>query len=461
MGSFHHDTIRKYTAALLSYFNHIEISYKLSSGNRIEKNVPLRYSSREKATILDEHTTEQLISGNYNVLPRASLSLVSMSRSEQRMLNKNTKTNRFMNNDTMEFSFNSVPYEFAFDIIIQCRGMNEATQIIEQIVPKFNPTVNIDIWDASNLSEPTRIPVNLNDVSMETDDYDEFSTNVTTITFNLALVGNLYQPIKALPRVKEFQIFLNNMKNEEEATRETMMEWDVSIDGSVMPRTLETYSMEYDKDKMCPRTTDTVDDAPVDDVTSENVTVDLGGDYTDIKLDEALRMILSRISTNEGDIQTNQDIAVENRVDVQTIDAQVTNNTAEISNNDSDIANNETSTTINSTRIDAIENQQQTTKQTIEAVDITKMSYADGSNNEFQLSSDVNRPFGKLAWVEHGSQSTDPLIALQYRADGKLIRVDYYLDRSTFIADGSGRNAMESMVYSATNKLESVDYEEL
>ena len=161
MAFFHHGTIRKYTAAILDLFNDLEIQYENSLGVTISRPIPIRYSSREKATIFDEYTTEQLLSGNYSILPRASLSLQSMSKVDSRVTNKNTKINQYKTDDSIEFSFNSVPYEFTFEIIVQCRGMNEAAQIIEQIAPKFNPTVNIDVWDAANLSEPTRIPVRL------------------------------------------------------------------------------------------------------------------------------------------------------------------------------------------------------------------------------------------------------------------------------------------------------------
>lgn len=236
----HHGTIRKYTAALLNIFNDIEVSYKLSNGRTVEKNIPLNYSSREKSRILDDYTVEQILSGNKNVLPRADLALVSLSKAEQRTTNKNNKNNNFKSISGLEFAYNSVPYVFNFDLVIKCRGMNEATQIVEQIVPKFNPSVNIDIWDASNLNEPTRIPVNLLDVAIEDEEYDELSSNVFTVTFGLSLTGNLYPPIKAMPRIKEFKFYLDQIENENEATRKVLKEWDVDIDGNVVDESEDT-----------------------------------------------------------------------------------------------------------------------------------------------------------------------------------------------------------------------------
>lgn len=230
MAFFHHGTIRKYTAAILDLFNDFEIQYENSLGETKSRPIPIRYSSREKATIFDEYTTEQLLSGNYSILPRASLTLQSMSKVDSRVTNKNTKINQYKTDDSIEFSFNSVPYEFTFEIIVQCRGMSEAAQIIEQIAPKFNPTVNIDVWDAANLNEPTRIPVRLTDIQLSSEDYEDLSTNIFTVTFSLSLTGNLYPPIKSQERVKQFKLMMNEVQGKHYQPKQ-MVEWDVDLNG--------------------------------------------------------------------------------------------------------------------------------------------------------------------------------------------------------------------------------------
>lgn len=206
---YHHNTIRTYTGALLNLFNDLEVQYKNSSGEVTSRNIPVRFASKEKSKILDEYTMEQLTSGNYNVLPRASLSWSSLMRSEQRTTNKNLKINTKANEDTFEFLYNSVPYEFTYELSIICRGMNEATMIIEQVASRFNPIVNIDVYDATNLDEPTRIPVQLLDIGITPDEYEEISSNIITISFGLSLKGNIYPPIKSIERIKDFKMFLS------------------------------------------------------------------------------------------------------------------------------------------------------------------------------------------------------------------------------------------------------------
>jgi len=228
----HHGTIRKYTAALLDLFNGIEIQYEDSNGTTLSRNIPIKYSSREKAKILDDYTSEQLFSGNTNVLPRANLAMSTMVKADSRIQNKNLKIAKIKTDDTFEYMYNSVPYEFTFELTFQCRGMNEASQIVEQIAPKFNPTVNIDVWDVSNLDEPTRVPVKLLDIGFETEEYDDVSSNIVMINIGLSIMGNLYPPIKSSGRIKEFKMYVNEQQGNF-FNKKSILGWDVDDNGEL------------------------------------------------------------------------------------------------------------------------------------------------------------------------------------------------------------------------------------
>ena len=229
----YHNTIRKYTSALLDLFNDIQLPFIKSDGTEHFKAIPIVFSTREKCVSFDEKTTEALYSGNYNVLPRASLSLNSMAKNGGRIMNKNQKINKARTEKTIDFSFNSVPYDFSYDLIIQCRGMNQTSLILETILPMFNPTINIDIFDAVNLSEATRVPVKLEGVEFSGDDYDELSANIYQITISLSLVGNIYSPIKTQARVEEYDMNINEIIGDEYFKTKTIMEWDVDNEGEL------------------------------------------------------------------------------------------------------------------------------------------------------------------------------------------------------------------------------------
>lgn len=229
---FHHGTIRKYTAAILDLFNDLEIQYTDSNGNVRARNIPVKYSSIEKYKELDKFTSEQLLSGNTNVLPRAAVALSTLIKAEQRIQNKNLKINKVKQENSFEYMYNSVPYEFTYELAVMCRGMNEAAMIIEQIAPKFNPTINVDVWDAENLDEPTRVPVKLLDIGIENNEYDELSSNLVTVSFGLSIMGNLYPPVRSIERIKQFKMLMAEHVGTE-YKRTTILNFDVNPDGSL------------------------------------------------------------------------------------------------------------------------------------------------------------------------------------------------------------------------------------
>ena len=241
---YHHGTIRTYTGAILDLFNDLEVQYKNSKGEISSRNVPVRFSSREKSSILDEHTVEQISSGNYNVLPRANLLWSAIVKSDNRTTNKHVKVNTKANEDNFEFLYNSVPYELMFELAIVCRGMNEATMIIEQIAAKFNPIVNIDVYDAINLNKPTRIPVTLLDIGISTDGYEELSSNIITISCGLSVKGNIFPPIKTIERIKEFKMIISDIpENAENINQEHYKK--IVFDSDIIDKKVQNLEMSY------------------------------------------------------------------------------------------------------------------------------------------------------------------------------------------------------------------------
>lgn len=230
----HHYTIRTYTAALMDLFNDLEVSYTLSDGTIKTKNIPIKYTTKEKSITLDEYTTEQLLSGNTNVLPCSSLAFVGLNTLNERQTNKNARINRVKDKDEYSYSYNSVSYGFEYSLIIKCRGMNELTSIIEQIAPKFNPSVNIDVADAQNLNLMSRVPVILNSIDFEDDNYNETSSNIFTITVNLIIKGSLYPPIREITKIKKYKIFLNQENDDGTYTRKSVQNWDIDNSGNMI-----------------------------------------------------------------------------------------------------------------------------------------------------------------------------------------------------------------------------------
>ena len=440
MAYFHHGSIRKYTAALLDFFNSVEIQYRVTTGETLSKAVPLKYSSVEKSRMFDEYTTEQILSGNFGVLPRASLSLVSMGKAEQRVQNKNTKIGKFTSDTTMEYMYNSVPYEFTFDIVFQCRGMNEATQIIEQIAPKFNPTVNIDIWDASNLDEPTRVPVSLVDIQMEQEEYDELSSNIITITFSLSLQGNLYPPIKSQPRVQEFQIYLNQIENDTSATRKEMMEWDVDLYGNIMDKGLDLYTEELTNGGVgtCGFNYDG-NDVKVGMWADRVIVENMEDIFVSTDVQGILEEIYAGINQANGFLQLDETGLLDidpSLIPGANIDGYV-KSIPELSDG--------TVTVVQLARLD----------HRMATMNLLDVAY---NTSLYSLVGDSNRPPTKIAYILY---ENNHVAAYAYNHLDKIARIDYYTDINNFVSDGSGRDAYSTFTYNSDGKMLSLTYTEV
>ena len=277
---YFHNTLRKYTLALLDTFNELEITVALSDTSTITKKIPVKYSSREKSRLFDEHTTEQLRSGNYNILPRSSLSLVSVIKSDQRVTNKHLKINKKELTDTMEFMYNAVPYEFTYQLDIQCRGMNEASMIIEQITTKFNPNYTIRINEVLNQAEATSIPISLLDVSIESEEYEEFSSNIVTIGCGISLKGNFYPPVQSFGKVKNIDMYLNMWHHSElnDYSRATLYNYDVINSVSQAPSVSNLATLDGQFGKFSPVITSILSPTSVTSGSSINLSVT----YSDI-----------------------------------------------------------------------------------------------------------------------------------------------------------------------------------
>ena len=223
---FHHQTIKKYTAALLELFNDIEVQY-LDSKNKVKAfKVPIQFSSKEKSIILEQYTDQQLKTRNASVLPRMSLVFESLEPALNRAKNKFVKINKQIQNEKIEYQFNSVPYDFNYRLVAQTRGMSEATMIIEQICSYFNPSYCLKIKELP-FSNYTSIIVDLNSTDIDQQEYDEYSFNLVTITFNLKLRGNIYPSIKETGKVKQLELFINEVQKDDEYQRLVLLRKDI------------------------------------------------------------------------------------------------------------------------------------------------------------------------------------------------------------------------------------------
>lgn len=235
-----HNSLRKYVSAVLNFFNEMKIQYKNSEGDVIERNIPVDFSLREKSDIIDEKTQQSILSGNTNVLPRAYITWSAINRDDTRLRNRNNKINVLRKENSIEYQYNSMPYSVVLEYHVICRGMTEACQVLEELVPYFNPLLNLDIYDGDNLDKPTRVPVQLLDANLEPAGFDEYSNNNITVNATIQAYINIFSPVKSIENIKTYKLSFHG--NEED--RFKTIGYDVH-NGKVDPetgRTIDKYA---------------------------------------------------------------------------------------------------------------------------------------------------------------------------------------------------------------------------
>lgn len=200
----HPNTIRKYVAGMLAFFSNLRVEY-LANGKVYQRKLPVFYGNREKLLTIEEHEFAELMNGNTNFLPRASLVIDSMTYDQNRQNNKNVAVQRelTMQSLTNKNAFAYVtsapsPYNIAVRLNLITRGMNDAMMLVEQVASFFNPFYTFKMVEEQQESS---IRLQLDSVTFEPPEIDQFSNNEVMVEFGFTLYGNMYKP-----RSKEYII---------------------------------------------------------------------------------------------------------------------------------------------------------------------------------------------------------------------------------------------------------------
>lgn len=193
---FYHSHIRKTVSVFGTLFNNITVQRKDANGNAIQNmKVPLSYGPKQKFLVRlfeepDLNAPEVAIR-----LPRMSFELTGMNYDTTVKLNKmNTlaKPNPFGQNTVR----NPVPYVMNFQLNVYAKNQDDALQIVEQIIPYFNPEYVVTIKEIPSLNISRDIPIVLQSVNY-TDDYegDFTSRRVLIYTLDFSMKTFFYGPI--------------------------------------------------------------------------------------------------------------------------------------------------------------------------------------------------------------------------------------------------------------------------
>ena len=192
---FYHQTLRKMTIAFGQIFNNIQIKRKDSNGNVIQSiKVPLAYAPKEKfLTRLDQQPN--LTDRQFAVtLPRLSFEITGLSYDGSRKLTRIQKFKTVKSNidgKVMNFNYTPVPYDLGFSLYSFTASAEAGLQIVEQIIPFFQPDYTVTINAIPELNIKRDIPIVLNSVSYE-DTYEGDFSRRRAVIYTLGFTAKTY-----------------------------------------------------------------------------------------------------------------------------------------------------------------------------------------------------------------------------------------------------------------------------
>ena len=205
---FYHETIRKVVVAFGSMFNDIHLVRKDNDGNISQSmKVPLAYGPRQKflARLREDADLTKAVAVT---LPRIGFEIAGISYDPIRKLNRVQKFKKVKGakSSQLDTQYMPVPYNMEFSLYIMAKQSDDALQIVEQILPYFQPDYTVTINDNTDMGIKRDVPVILSSINYE-DTYEGDFTSRTTIIYTLTFTAKfyLYGPVTSSKIIKTVQ----------------------------------------------------------------------------------------------------------------------------------------------------------------------------------------------------------------------------------------------------------------
>ena len=185
---FYHEIIRKTVIAFGTLFNDIHVRHQDQAGNDISDiKVPVAYGPRQKFLARITQQAE-LNKATQITLPRMSFEITNISYDSSRKagITQTFKAPNKENDNKLTKVFMPVPYNLGFELNILVKLQDDGLQILEQILPFFQPGFNLSIDLVKSIGEKRDIPMILNSIQQQDDYEGDFSTRralIYTLSF--------------------------------------------------------------------------------------------------------------------------------------------------------------------------------------------------------------------------------------------------------------------------------------
>lgn len=251
---FYHQHIRKAIIAFGTLFNNIQIRRTNTSGEVTQSLfVPLSYAPKQK--FIDRiREAPDLEPGRATfavTLPRIGFEITNFNYDPSRKLtvrqNVRAIDDTGATNTGMRYSFVSTPYNMGIGMSVFAKNQEDGLQIIEQILPYFNPDFNVTINNVPELGVKNDLQIILDNVSYQDDwegGFDKRLSVIWDLSFTVKL--NMYGYVRDANYIKKV---IQNIYAVRDITPDTEGQVGTRITTEVDPSTaLPTDAYDYIQD---------------------------------------------------------------------------------------------------------------------------------------------------------------------------------------------------------------------
>jgi len=194
---FYHGIIKKLVVGFGTLFNDINIVRTDANGNQVSTiKVPISYGPIQKFLAKIKQQPDLEAKGNIT-LPRLSFEIVGFSYDSTRKCAV-TQTFKAVGDDNkIRKVYMPVPYNVTFDLNLMSKYNEDSLQVMEQILPFFQPALTLTIDLVESIGEKKDIPFVLDNIVFN-DNYDKTNfedTRIIVHTFRFTAKAYLFGPV--------------------------------------------------------------------------------------------------------------------------------------------------------------------------------------------------------------------------------------------------------------------------
>ena len=209
---FYNETIRNTIIAFGSLFNDIQIERRNAADVAVQTlKVPLAYGPKQKFLIRLEGDPN-LDTKVAITLPRIGFEINGLDYAPERKLNRIMKKRKVQNTEddklkSMMTQYSPVPYNIGFELFVMARNSDDGIQIVEQILPFFQPEYTVSIREVPEMDTIRDVPIILNSISYEDTYEGDFTTRRAIVyTFSFTAKTYVYGPVETSKPITKSEV---------------------------------------------------------------------------------------------------------------------------------------------------------------------------------------------------------------------------------------------------------------